>query len=119
PPRSRTGCEGGARVGGVRRPPAGAGGGSHGAAARRPAGRTAAVVSPRMPGVLERGGSVSITYQLNSGNISLKPALPARSVLLKLEKLPSRNRMLVDTSESPGSVSCETPSRFVSKNVRV
>ena len=37
----------------------------------------------------------------------MKPAYPSRSVLLKLEKLPSRNRMLVGTSgESGFSLSC-------------
>src|SRR6266403_1083453 len=38
-----------------------------------------------VPVFLKRVESDSITYQLNSGNTSLKPALPARSVLLKLE----------------------------------
>src|SRR5215831_11434621 len=72
-----------------------------------------------VPVFLKRVLSVSTTYQLNSGNISLKPALPFRSVLLKLEKLPSRNRILVATSVSPGSVSWRTPSPFWSKKVEV
>ncbi len=68
---------------------------------------------------LKRVESVSSTYQLNSGNTSLKPALPSRSVLFKLEILPSRKRMFVGTSESPGSLSWDTPSPFKSMNVRV
>ena len=49
----------------------------------------------------------------------MKPAAPERSVLLKFEKLPSRNRMLVGTSVSPVSVPSRTPLPFASKNVEV
>src|ERR1700730_1854611 len=64
---------------------------------------------------LYRVESVSIRYQLKSGNISLKLANPFRSVLLKLEKLPSRKRTLVDTSARPCSSESRTPLPFLSK----
>src|SRR5258706_16470385 len=72
-----------------------------------------------VPVFLKRVESDSITYQLNSGNISLKPALPARSVLLKFEKLPSRNRMFVGTSVSPGSLASRPPFLFRSMKLLV